>query len=251
MSSRRQPVFPCNIKSLYEANVLTAEVPTLAHPVSQQPLGYIKCYGTVTERKVDVLSNINPIPMYSLKLDDGTGAVWVKTTSTQAEDIQEWDFVRVIGVVILDTADENQFELSVNPEVIIKVDDKRWELVHVLEAQRALISKQPSPGFAHQSSTHPEFSDSPLPSTSTDGSSQSGSSAASASGEGEMTLDGLTKKIEQLLRTLDTGNGVETAQLLAELGDDVDETSVDDILFELAYEGKVYQPRPDYYKIME
>ena len=52
------------------------------------------------------------------------------------------------------------------------------------------------------------------------------------------------------MRENDSGNGVEFSVIL-KLSGVTDESEVDDILFELAYEGKVYQPRPDFYKIME
>ena len=60
----------------------------------------------------------------------------------------------------------------------------------------------------------------------------------------------MTNKIERILREFDTGNGVEFSVIMNKIGS-VDESEVDDILFELAYEGKVYQPRPDFYRIMD
>ena len=63
-------------------------------------------------------------------------------------------------------------------------------------------------------------------------------------------METLTNKIEKILRENDTGSGVEFSMILKLVGS-VDESEIDDILFELAYEGKVYQPRPDFYKIME
>lgn len=31
----------------------------------------------------------------------------------------------------------------------------------------------------------------------------------------------------------------------------ITESNIDDALFELAYDGKIYQPRPNYYKLLE
>ncbi len=63
----------------------------------------------------------------------------------------------------------------------------------------------------------------------------------------------LYKEVEKLLHTMDSGNGIEFSALVGDIlktYPQVQESVVDDILFEMAYEGKVYQPRPDYYKIM-
>lgn len=62
------------------------------------------------------------------------------------------------------------------------------------------------------------------------------------------------KLIEQLLRNLDAGKGVEFSAILGAVlkpFPKVKESVVDDILYEMAYDGKVYQPRPDFYKIMD
>ncbi len=60
-------------------------------------------------------------------------------------------------------------------------------------------------------------------------------------------------KLGEILRTLDQGNGVEFNDLVTELSktQDVDINKVEDMLFELAYEGKVYQPRPEAYRLMD
>ena len=62
-------------------------------------------------------------------------------------------------------------------------------------------------------------------------------------------LGSLIDQVESLLRSLDDdGYGVNISYLLEKLGN-VDKSLVDDVLFELEYHRKVYQPRPDYYKI--
>ena len=62
--------------------------------------------------------------------------------------------------------------------------------------------------------------------------------------------DSLSAKIENILRDSDVGDGVAFSEILKQL-QGYDESEIDDVLFELAYEGKVYQPKPDYYKIMD
>lgn len=63
----------------------------------------------------------------------------------------------------------------------------------------------------------------------------------------------LTLKVLHQLRVLDTsGEGVEFKALVDELKpDDMSESLIDDILFNLSYEGLVYQPKPEYFKLMD
>ena len=65
----------------------------------------------------------------------------------------------------------------------------------------------------------------------------------------------LSGKIEAVLREKDSGQGVEFDEIIKLLHEPdyqvYSESDIDDKLFELAYEGKVYQPRPDFYKIMD
>lgn len=62
-----------------------------------------------------------------------------------------------------------------------------------------------------------------------------------------------TLKVLHGLRIMDTsGEGVEFKVLVAELKqEDMTESVIDGILFTLAYEGLVYQTRPEYYKLMD
>lgn len=58
-------------------------------------------------------------------------------------------------------------------------------------------------------------------------------------------------KLQDILRELDTnGVGVEFTDI-ARAMEPLDEDRVDDMLFELAYDGKVYQPRPEHYRLMD
>lgn len=64
----------------------------------------------------------------------------------------------------------------------------------------------------------------------------------------------LALEVVEHLRTMDTtGEGVEFENLVKrmETANIADESVIDDILFELSYEGMVYQTRPECYKLMD
>ncbi len=62
---------------------------------------------------------------------------------------------------------------------------------------------------------------------------------------------GLRETVKLWLGMLDVdGYGVEDKILFAAMSDH-SEVEIDDMLSELAWEGLVYQPRPDYYKLMD
>lgn len=60
----------------------------------------------------------------------------------------------------------------------------------------------------------------------------------------------LSDSLTYYLTKLDEGNGVEFSRLCTALPQ-FDESKIDDGLFELAYDGKVYQPRPEYYRLLD
>ena len=58
------------------------------------------------------------------------------------------------------------------------------------------------------------------------------------------------KTVFDIIHQLDNGNGARFAKIVKSLPE-YTENQVDDFLFELAYEGKLYQPRPDFYKVFD
>lgn len=208
----------------------------------QTPVKYIKCYGVITDKTLDdQINQSTGSTDYLLKIDDGTGSIWVQVSNKNSEELQKWDFIRVIGYILLDTSNGKEYEVTIMAEGVVKILEKEWELVHILESTR----NKPKRKQSNISEVKPKQS-----SQDRDSKESSDESSDQESTNNQKGIESLTQKIERILRENDSGNGVEFSTILS-LSGVTDESEVDDILFELAYEGKVYQPRPDYYKIMD
>ncbi len=245
MSIKRDSYSIVRIGQIIDGSIKVDRVPMLIS-TSKNPVKFIKTYGLITDKTIDDTINLDSgKPDYLFKIDDGTGSLWIKTTSRIAESLKKWDFIRVLGYVNLDTSNGKDYELMVISDGIYKVNDYNWELVHILESLHNRAKKK---------AIKPSNKKSLEPSTTTKikaSEKDNETSEEPIADEEQITgLESIAQKIERILRENDSGNGVEFSVIMGILGS-VDESEVDDVLFELAYEGKVYQPRPDYYKIMD
>ena len=240
MSFRRESYSVLRIGSILNSSIKVDSQPVL-YLNQQYPVKFVKIYGIITDKTID--DTINPTTGrtdYLFKVDDGTGSLWVRSSNSEAETLKKWDFIRVIGYTSLDTSNGKDYEVTIVSKAALKVNEKDWELVHILE------SVKNSPKIGKKITTKPKVT------SSVDDESISSNLEntdeiieESESEENEPAMESLTQKIERILRESDSGNGVEFSEILKMLGS-AHESEVDDILFELAYEGKVYQPRPDF-----
>lgn len=242
MSFRRDSYSIVRLNTLLSGSI-KVDRSSLLYLDQNNPVKFIKTYGTIVDKALDDGDPNSNGNNYLIKIDDGTGSVWIKANSIHAAELKKWDFVRVIGYILLDTSNGKDYDLSIFAEAIKKVENKNWELVHILEAQQTK-GRQKTKNSSKK--------------TNGQESNQEGEVKPNEVAEVSNMLEepeepeeeSLTSKIEKILRENDSGNGVEFSVIL-KLAGTVEESEVDDILFELAYEGKVYQPRPDFYKIME
>ena len=246
MSFRRDSYTSLRIGHILNGSITIDKSPIL-YSKQQNPVKYVKIYGIITDKTLDdSINQESGATDYLLKIDDGTGSLWVKSSSIHNENLQKWDFVRVIGYVTLDTANGKDYEIMIRTDTIFKIDDPNWELVHILESNKGSFSQKQQTKPKNKQQKSPSINEGVKETTSK---SKSVSEEVQSEPE-EPELESLTNKIERILREFDTGNGVEFSVIMDKIGS-VDESEVDDILFELAYEGKVYQPRPDFYRIMD
>ena len=246
MSFRRDSYSILRICNILDGSITIDKGPIL-YSKQQNPVKYVKIYGIITDKTLDdSINQESGATDYLLKIDDGTGSLWVKSSSIHNENLQKWDFVRVIGYVTLDTANGKDYEIMIRTDTIFKINDQNWELVHILESNKGSFSQKQQTKPKNKQQKSPSINEGVKETTSK---SKSASEEVQSEPE-EPELESLTNKIERILREFDTGNGVEFSVIMNKIGS-VDESEVDDILFELAYEGKVYQPRPDFYRIMD
>lgn len=246
MSFRRESYSIVRIGNLLEGSIKIDRIPILLTN-HQIPVKYIKFYGIITDKTIDdTINSETGRPDYLLKLDDGTGSVWVRSSSSRCDQLNKWDFIRIIGFITIDIADSKDYEIMVSANAVLKTEDHNWELVHILESTRdKTLSKKDNESI--KKTTRPSAINEEHQSSEEGGLSTLEDKESS---EDESALETLAQKIERILRENDAGNGVEFTVIMSNV-DSANESEVDDILFELAYEGKVYQPRPDYYRIMD
>ena len=238
------------IYSLYQGSISeNNDELILLDPITQTQIQFVKLYGTIIDKTIDAESNNSMDQILSLLIDDGTGSIWIKATNSMMTNIDLWDYIRVIGILELQKENDSEIRLVLYPEAIIPIQNKIWELIHRKETQRGLvqtilINSPPSNDLSSQTSSEREI-------FSTETKIIENKENKEYKENKNSSNKKLAEKIENLLRKLDIGDGVEFKQLVNALGNNIEESIVDDILFELAYEGKVYQPRPEYYKLME
>lgn len=93
----------------------------------------------------------------TLHLDDGSGTIRAKAWSEGVEELKEFeigDLVRTIGKIR-----EYEGEIHLVPEVIRKLDDPNWELVHemeVLEIKNQMLEEGKIPDYGEESEEEKE-----------------------------------------------------------------------------------------------
>jgi len=245
MSYTKDPFLLCKIEKLLNSKVsIVSETPILVDSETNNPIGFFKIFGVITDKTLESNDSNPDFNMYFLKIDDGTGALWIKSNDQLLTKIQKWDFTQVVGSLVVENTSENSFDLTINPESVTVMEDKSWELVHNLDIKiKGSKVKKKSDSIMIDMSTENKNSQK-------NHATQGNEFQKLGDVKVPLKLDTLSSKIEEILRNNDSGDGVEFSEVI-KLLKGVDESEVDDILFELAYEGKVYQPKPDYYKIMD
>ena len=221
---------------------MISETPMLIDSTTNDPISFIKLYGTITDKATEQNESNPEFSLTYLKIDDGTGSMWIRGFNEALERISKWDFVLVIGSLLIEKTDGNLYDIIVNPDSISKVNNKKWEIVHNLDilvksSKRKVKSAEK---FVKKNPDNMRNQISPQEEPKDDFEVESDSTQQ----------DSLSLKIEHILRENDVGDGVVFSEIVKQL-QGFDESEIDDVLFELAYEGKVYQPKPDYYKIMD
>jgi RPA family protein len=222
---------------------MISDSPMIIDTDTNNPISFIKIFGIVTDKTNETNEREPDFSFYYLKIDDGTGSIWLKSNDSSLSKVNKWDFVQVIGPLLIEKTEEN-FDLIVSPDSVTVIEDKKWEIVHNLDIKvktkkRKLKGTTSTiPGYQQSESMKQQVSQ------------QTESQTRSSDETSVKELDTLSSKIENILRSNDSGDGVGFSEIV-KLLQGFEESEIDDVLFELAYEGKVYQPKPDYYKIMD
>jgi RPA family protein len=158
-------------------------------------------------------------------IDDGSGSITIRSFDSKPLDFDVGDVVLIIGRVR-----EYGSQKYVTPEIIKKVDDKVAKL-RLLELEKQNLS-EPKKTVAVIEEKERKAAE-----TITEESVE------------EEELEGKPKKIYELIKNLDFGEGADFDEVISKVGDDEDETEkgIDFLL----KKGEIFELRPGKLKVME
>ena len=153
-----------------------------------------------------------------MNIEDGTGAVVVKTWDVRLDHFQKWNKLEVLGQVQISERDEN-IDVFISPDIIQPISDDNWFLVHRLKVIQQL---------------------------------QRGASIEVEPAKigglelGIASIEDLKIKLRNTVKNLDKGNGVTYDQLVKNFPN-VDEIQIDEAITELLESGEFFEPKAGVY----
>lgn len=192
-----------------------------------------------------------------VKINDGSGAIFCKTWDGSFDSISEYDLIEVIGRLRVANLREGQEtpDIYINPDLVITTNDD-WELVHRLELLRNMpssvtletLSPPPRgnyiPEESFSSGKEENIPEKPINSQKTKKETPKAKKQVAVSNEGE-----LSGRLENIIRDLDEGDGVSYETIADKV--EGKEGEIDDALFKLLMDSKIYEPRPGRYRLID
>lgn len=171
----------------------------------------VRLLGIVTSRIDGTAGNF-----VQLTLEDGSGAIILKSWDDTLKSCEEGTMIEVVGILRLSKAEGTESRWFVQPEAVSLVQEADRETIFRLELLKPMNDFEP---------LEPEL---PL------------SDPAK-----------LKDHLETLIQTLDSdGNGVTYEELRSKFPQ-ISENDFENAIFELLMEGKVSEPRPELYRYVE
>lgn len=171
----------------------------------------VRLLGIVTARIEGTTGNF-----VQLRLEDGSGAVLLKSWDSLLESYEEGDMIEVVGILRLSKTDDPDSRWFIQPEAVSSVQEADRETIFRLEALKSTETLELT--------------------------------------ETEVIISDPTKlkdHLENLIQTLDKdGNGVTYEDLRSKFPQ-ISENDFENAIFELLMEGKISEPRPEWYRYVE
>lgn len=211
---RRRPYQRVRIRSISRSELIKDEEDRwrLLTP-SGKYLFRVWIMGVITEKYTDD-SNIT-----NLKVEDGSGVIVVKSTENILDRFQQWDKIEILGYIQISEGIE-EIDVFLSPDIAQSIYDDNWFLFHRLK----IIQKiRQSASVQVKSAT-----------------------IGGVELEGVATNEDLKKKLKELVKNLDKGNGVTLEQLSQELPN-IDEAQIFDAITELLESGEFFEPKVGIY----
>ncbi|MFW9905677.1 MAG: hypothetical protein ACFFFH_15195 [Candidatus Thorarchaeota archaeon] len=153
-----------------------------------------------------------------LKIEDGSGAIIIKTWDNRLKQFQKWDRIEVLGQIQISERDGN-IDVFISPDIVHPITDDNWFLVHRLKIVQqlrynALIEVE--------------------------------SAKVGGLELGIASIEDLKIKLRKVVKTLDKGNGVSYEQLVKKFHN-VAEVQIDEAITELLESGEFFEPKAGVY----
>jgi RPA family protein len=212
--TKRQVAYKVQIKDLINGRYIKKEgwQPNLLITASGLEISRINLIGTiVTAPSMD-------LNFRTLLLDDGSGKVCLRSFDEKDifADTNIGDIVLVIG-----RPREYNNEKYIIPEIVKRIDNKKWVKVRMLELEK---SRKSIKEVGEESTKEEVIVESPPP-----------------------TSESVTQRIHNLIRDLDPGQGADYDAVLENAHSDKAETIISNLL----KEGEVFEISPGKLKILE
>lgn len=209
----------------------------------------VRIIGTVT-RKITGERNYA-----GLQIDDGSGSIFCKSWDGSFDVLNEWDLVEIVGRLRVAPPREGRdsYDIYISPDIAIATT-QNWEIVHRLELLRNMpasvtldaLTPPPMIGETVESISSNKTGEKAIsPPLSTPQKPPRVTKAKKQMGSSEEDLSG---RLEQIIRDLDEGEGVSYETIADKV--EGKEGEIDDALFKLLMDSKIYEPRPGRYRLI-
>ncbi|MFX0211328.1 MAG: hypothetical protein ACFFDT_35430 [Candidatus Hodarchaeota archaeon] len=170
--------------------------------------------GVVTEKYTEESNFTN------LKVEDGSGVIVVKSNEDTLDKFHQWDKIEILGQTQISEGDE-EIDVFLSPDIAQFISEDNWFLYHRLKIVQQL---------RHSTLTKVK--------------------SATIGGvelEGVAFIEDLKKKLKEIVKTLDKGNGV-TLEQFCQGFPNIDEAQIFDAITELLESGEFFEPKVGIYR---
>ncbi|MFX0090554.1 MAG: hypothetical protein ACFFBD_02230 [Candidatus Hodarchaeota archaeon] len=229
---------------------------------NKQNITGLRLFGTVI-RKLNGKKNY-----IGLEIDDGSSTIFLKTWNGKLNDIERGDLIEVIGQIHIAPPREGQkeYDIYVNPDLVIPQLTREWELVHRLELLRGMMPAltledlPPSPIVDKSVRNKKTSRSSPKKiDTSTDQTKRKEKTVSQAAITPKGKKDTISSSKENLYNDLEqlilegTEGKITYEEILEKIsipdfGIEEKEQLIDDALFQLLMDARVFEPSPGNYR---
>ena len=156
-----------------------------------------------------------------MKIEDGSGALLVKSWDGQMDSFSQWDKVEILGQIQISEQDE-KVDVFITPDIIENIEDDNWFIYHKLKIVQQ--SQHDDTEFTVKSAV------------------------VEGIDLGVASLEDLKTKLKKLVKQLDKGSGVTIDEIVGKLSN-IDEAQIYDAITELLESGEFFEPQVGIYSI--